>query len=320
MLTRFLPSINGEILDGIRETLRRLSSVDVGAVILSSGLKDIYISHYDVGEIAGLASLVPQWLNAPSAGLLHGCLRAESFLSWIGARWLVRKSPMGGLSDLNSYHECTHLLRSIPQVTIAMINGRSFGGGCELALACDFRIMADTPGEGNSRLELRGSGIGQPEITLGLIPGGGGTQMLTHMLGPAGALDICLRRPLIEASEALKLGLVHELSSYQDLRANTISLAKRMATRSPAAVAAIKNCVHVGATQPIGRGMQVERSHFAAMSLNPESQKAMLKYLDEMDGLLGSKKGFESFESLQQGTFSSFVPGTARSGEKAKIL
>lgn len=142
-------------------------------------------------------------------------------------------------------------------------NGRAFGGGCELALACDFRFMVDTPAEGIPG-EARGSGLGQPEITLGLIPGGGGTQMLARMLGPAKALEICLEKTLLTAEEARDLGLVNALYSRKELMPKTFEFAERMARRAPAAVAAIKDSVYEGASRPIMQGMRRENGNFGS--------------------------------------------------------
>ncbi|PWN38793.1 ClpP/crotonase [Ceraceosorus guamensis] len=311
--------LNGDVLDQLAATLRSLTAHDTGAVILGSDLPDIYISHYDVGEIADLGDLIPHPALSPPAALLRGALHLESLLSLIGLRWLVRKSPLGGMSNLNSYHECTALLRSVPQVTIAMINGRAFGGGCELALACDLRIMVDTPAEGiaGAGQAIRGSGIGQPEITLGLIPGGGGTQMLTRNLGPAKAIEICLEKPLLRAAEALQLGLVTRLVPARDLLQTTLDMAIKLSKRSPAAVAAIKDCVHIGASSSLFAGMQREKAHFAVCAMQPEAQVAMHKYLDGIDGILGSQGGLEAFEDLDEGIFSDLTPGSAAAASSA---
>lgn len=92
--------------------------------------------------------------------------------------------------------------------------------------------MVDTPPESIAN-KSRGSGIGQPEITLGLIPGGGGTQMLTRMFGPAKALEVCIMRPLIPAQEAFELGLVTKLVPYGLLIKETVTLATQLARRAP---------------------------------------------------------------------------------------
>jgi enoyl-CoA hydratase len=258
-----------------------------------------------VQEILNLGRLVPAGASiAPS--VIRGALWVEGWLNIVGARPLIRRSPLAGLSNLNVYHEVTKMLRTIPQVTVAAINGRAFGGGCELAMACDFRIMVDTPPEGTP--DSRGSGIGQPEITLGLTPGGGGTQMLTRLFGPAKALEICLLRPLISAQEALELGLITKLVPREALIKETVELAVMMSRRAPTAVAAIKDSVHNGAALSMMAGMRREQGNFGASAMNPESQAAMQQYLKEIDTLLGSEGGIEDFKPLVEGTFVDMIP------------
>ena len=251
--------LNGEILSELKRVLLALSHVATGAVILTSSLDDIFISHYDVQEILNFSRLVP--IAAP-ASTIRGLLGFESWASYFGFRGLMRRSPFAPLSNLNLYHEVTHLLRSIPQVTIAAINGRAFGGGCELALACDYRIMVDTPPEGTAN--ARGSGIGQPEIALGLIPGGGGTQMLSRLIGPAKALDLCLTGRLISAQEALELGIVNQVVPKEELMKVAADLAKQFSKRSPVAVACVKDAIHVGGSLSLADGMRREQGAFGA--------------------------------------------------------
>jgi len=167
--------------------------------------------------------------------------------------------------------------------------------------------MVDTPAEGTPG-KSRGSGIGQPEITLGLIPGGGGTQMLTRMFGSAKALEICLMRPLITAQEALELGLVTKLVPFDSLIKETVAMATQLARRAPGAVAAVKDCIHNGASLSMAAGMKREQGNFGASAMIPESQAAMAKYLSEIDSLLGSDGGLKDFEPLADGTFIDMVP------------
>lgn len=249
--------LDGDILSELKRVLLALSPVATGAVILTSAIDDIFISHYSVDEIVEFAKLVPFPLPASAIRSLIGF---ESWAAWAGFRGLMRRTPLAPLSHLNLYHEVTDLLRTIPQVTIAAINGRAFGGGCELALACDYRFMTDTGPEGGPG--VRGSGIGQPEITLGLLPGGGGTQMLSRIVGPAKALDLCLTGRLITAQEAHELGIVSDVVPREKLLQTSIDLAKRLSHRNPVAVAAVKDAIHNGATLPIAQGMRREQGNF----------------------------------------------------------
>ncbi|MDF5807542.1 enoyl-CoA hydratase/isomerase family protein [Pseudomonas aeruginosa] len=121
-----------------------------------------------------------------------------------GARKLLRRTLLAGVADMNLFHEVTAHMRRMDKVFIAAINGLALGGGCELALACDLRLMAE-----DDQVERF---LGQPEVLIGLIPGGGGTQMLARSLGVARALELCLEGQLLEPRQALALGLVNGLA------------------------------------------------------------------------------------------------------------
>lgn len=122
---------------------------------------------------------MPAWLTR----LL---LESESLLRHLpGARKLLRRTLLAGVADMNLFHEVTAHMRRMDKVFIAAINGLALGGGCELALACDLRLMAE-----DDQVERF---LGQPEVLIGLIPGGGGTQMLARSLGVARALELCLK-------------------------------------------------------------------------------------------------------------------------------
>lgn len=253
--------LDGNVLSELKRVLLALRPTATGAVILTSDVPEIFLSHYSVQEILDFSSLVP--FPVP-AGVVRGLLAWESWSAYFGFRGLTRRTPFAPLAHLNLYHEVTHLLRSIPQITIASLNGRAFGGGCELALACDFRVMIGSLAEGEEdNIAAISRGIGQPEIALGLIPGGGGTQMLTRLLGPAKALDLCLSGRLISAKEALQLGLLNQVVKDQkELNEVTIEMAKNMARRNPTAIQCIKDAIHVGGSLSLADGMRREQGNF----------------------------------------------------------
>src|SRR6201988_3599073 len=115
-------------------------------------------------------------------------------------------------------------LDSVPKPVIAMINGYCLGGGGELALACDIRIASET------------ASFGQPEINLGIIPGGGGTQRLTRLVGGGKEMEMILSGEIVSAQEAFRLGLVNQVVPPDQLAAKTMEVANRIADKSPIAV------------------------------------------------------------------------------------
>ena len=158
------------------------------------------------------------------------------------------------------------LLRAVENsdcVFIAAINGLALGGGAEIALCCDFRVaVADAE-------------IGLPEVRLGIIPGGGGTQRLSRLIGPARAKDLILTGRRVRAEEALQIGLIHRLAPAGELRRVAIELAQSILQNAPIAVAAAKHA--------IDRGFGLELDQ--ALALEHQQYELVLKSEDRLEGL-----------------------------------
>src|SRR5947209_19521360 len=118
-----------------------------------------------------------------------------------------------------------------PKPIIAMVNGYCLGGGCEIALACDIRIASDR------------ASFGQPEINLGIIPGGGGTQRLTKLVGEGKAMEMILSGAIVDAQSALSMGLVNHVVAADQLETRTMEIANRIADKSPIALRLAKEAV-----------------------------------------------------------------------------
>jgi enoyl-CoA hydratase len=125
-------------------------------------------------------------------------------------------------------HETATLLETMPKPTIAAVNGFALGGGCELALACDVRYASTT------------ARLGQPEVSIGIIPGWGGTQRLPRVVGIGLAKELIMTGRLVDAEEALRIGLVNAVFPPEELMPKTLELARLLATKSPLVLAAIK--------------------------------------------------------------------------------
>src|SRR5262245_134865 len=138
-------------------------------------------------------------------------------------------------------------LEALSQPVIAAINGYAFGGGAELALACDFRWMAAD------------ALIGFPEIGLGIFPGAGGTQRLTRLLGPARALDLMVSGRRLTAAEAHELGLVQRVMAPETLAASVGDFARELATKPTRAIGLLKRCIYGGWGRPLADGLELER-------------------------------------------------------------
>ena len=138
-------------------------------------------------------------------------------------------------------------IQRLPKPVIAMINGHALGGGCELALCCDYRFM-----------EKDKSKIGLPEVNLGIISAGGGTQRMSRLLGRAKATELLFEGTRIGAKEALDIGLVHRIFSAEDLSKQTLAYADRLASQSPVAIRLIKRCLNEGLDNDLDRGLELE--------------------------------------------------------------
>ncbi|MBS7647315.1 enoyl-CoA hydratase/isomerase family protein [Candidatus Bathyarchaeota archaeon] len=151
-------------------------------------------------------------------------------------------------------------IEEMSKPVIAAINGFALGGGLELALACDFRIAAEH------------AELGSPEITLGLIPGWGGTQRLVRIVGLAKAKEMVMLGTRLKAEEALKIGLVHKVVHYEDLRSEARQLAKKLCEGPPIALKYAKYALNFGTQVPLEAGLHIE-SALMALTFSTEDIK-----------------------------------------------
>ncbi|HET7230526.1 MAG TPA: enoyl-CoA hydratase-related protein [Longimicrobium sp.] len=156
-----------------------------------------------------------------------------------------------------------------PKPVIAMINGFCLGGGCELALGCDLRIAADT------------AKLGQPEINLGIIPGGGGTQRLPRVVGMGQAMRLVLSGEIIDAAEALRIGLVDVVHPAAELRERTMEFARKMAEKSPVALRMAKSAVRAAADMPLGAGLAYETELFVTCFASDDKREGVAAFLEK---------------------------------------
>ncbi|HEU0300588.1 MAG TPA: enoyl-CoA hydratase-related protein [Longimicrobium sp.] len=160
-------------------------------------------------------------------------------------------------------------IAAYPKPVIAMINGFCLGGGCELALACDVRVAADT------------AKLGQPEINLGIIPGGGGTQRLPRAVGTGQAMRLVLSGEIIDAAEALRIGLVDVVHPAAELRERTLDFARAMAAKSPVALRMAKSAVRAAAEMPLSAGLQDETELFVTCFASDDKREGVAAFLEK---------------------------------------
>jgi enoyl-CoA hydratase len=160
-------------------------------------------------------------------------------------------------------------IAACPKPVVAAINGHALGGGCELALCCDYRVMVE---DGRSR-------IGQSEAALGIIPGAGGTQRLVRLLGAARALPLLYEARRLSAVEAEAIGLVSRAVAPDQLQAAVGELAASLAEAATFAIAMIKDAVRRGQDAPIGEALDIEAANFARAALSDDAAIGIMSFL-----------------------------------------
>jgi enoyl-CoA hydratase len=161
------------------------------------------------------------------------------------------------------------IVTTIRKPVIAAVAGFALGGGCELAMMCDFIIAADT------------AKFGQPEINLGVIPGAGGSQRLTRAVGKSKAMDMCLTGRMMDAAEAEKANLVSRIFAPADLITETLKIAEKIANLSPVAVAVAKKAVNAAFETTLTQGVLFERAHFLPLFGTPHQKEGMAAFIEK---------------------------------------
>ncbi len=166
-------------------------------------------------------------------------------------------------------HEVGLYIARMHKIVIAAVNGFALGGGCELAMACDLRIAADT------------ARFGQPEINLGIMAGWGGTQRLTRLVGPGMSLLLNLTGDMIGADEALRIGLVELVVPAAELHTKAQALAEQIASKAPLAVAAIKQAIRRGMDMGLPDACMYESALFGTICATADAKEGTGAFLEK---------------------------------------
>jgi enoyl-CoA hydratase len=169
-------------------------------------------------------------------------------------------------------HAALDAIAAIPRFVIAAVSGYALGGGCELALACDYRIAGER------------AVFGQPEILLGTIPGGGGTQRLARLVGPSKAKEICITGRQLKADEAHRIGLADEVVPGDELHARVLALAAECARGAVLSQAFAKQAIDLGLAAPLAEGLRIEQDLFVESFRTNDSQIGVASFLEHGPG------------------------------------
>ena len=171
--------------------------------------------------------------------------------------------------DKIDIHTVFDIIENIPKPTIALLNGYTLGGGLELALTCDIRIAEDH------------AQIGLPEVSLGLLPEGGGTQRLPRIIGPSKAKELMYTGNSLSAEEAYRLGVVNKVVNKGDGKQEAEKLAQKLATLSLEAMSRIKQLVNVRSEQPLQEGLKLEKQLFDNLFVTEDAKEGGSAFIEK---------------------------------------
>lgn len=224
--------LSRELLDELKQVADELAADLPGAVVITGGER-IFAAGADISQFGGPDEA------AEIGPLFHGAIGA---------------------------------LAALPRFVIAAVSGYALGGGCELALGCDYRIASEK------------AVFGQPEILLGIIPGGGGTQRLARVIGPSKAKEMCLTGRQVKADEALRIGLADEVVAPEELHDRAISLAAEVAKGALAAQGIAKRVIDAGLSTSLDEGLGLEIDGFVEVFGTDDSQIGVKSFLENGPG------------------------------------
>ncbi|NSL88948.1 enoyl-CoA hydratase/isomerase family protein [Chitinophaga solisilvae] len=192
----------------------------------------------------------------------------KAFVAGADISEFLSLSPKQGGELAKSGHVVFHHIENSPKPIIAAVNGFALGGGCELAMACHFRIASE-----NAK-------FGQPEVNLGLIPGYGGTQRLTQLIGKGKAMELMMTGDMITAAEALSWGLVNHVVKQEELLPKAIAILQKIQAKAPLAVARVVKCVNA-ALDKDQDGYEAEIREFAACFSTKDLQEGAAAFVQK---------------------------------------
>jgi enoyl-CoA hydratase len=255
----------------------------------SAGAGDRVLVESAAGPVATVTVNRPEALNALDAGTLEALAAAfaaldrqddlrcvllagagdKAFVAGADVKAMTPLAPRAARAFAELGHRVGDLIEGLRAPVVAVVGGYALGGGCELALACDF-IYASTAAQ-----------FGQPEVKLGVIPGFGGTQRLARRVGIARARELVYTGAVIDAAEALRIGLVNAVVDPADLWPRARQVADAIAARAPLAVADAKRALRRGADLPLGEAHELERQLFAGLFSTDDQKEGMRAFVEK---------------------------------------
>jgi enoyl-CoA hydratase len=220
-----------------------------------------------VGELAEAAERLVS--DAAIKGAIITGSGTKAFVAGADIADLARQGPFDGKARALRGQAMLRRLETAGKPVIAAVNGYALGGGCELALACHLRIASET------------AKFGQPEVKLGIAPGYGGTQRLPRLVGKGNALQLILTGEMIDAREALRIGLVNRVVPASELLAVAEQTLRGILAMGPLAVALALEAVERGLEMPLEDGLLLEANHFGLLAATHDMQEGLKAFLEK---------------------------------------
>ena len=239
-------TLNSSGVEEIHKFLDIIEKKDDLRVLAFTGEgENVFIRHYEVGELADSAEK-----NIESSK--------------------ETKDP----KELHAFHRMLLRLRELNAIVVAGINGNTAGGGCEFSLGCDLRVMSD----GNFL-------IGLPETSVGILPGGGGTQRLSRLIGSSRALDLILHAKLLKPLEAYNLGIINKLLTEKKFKEELDEYCEDLVNRAPIALSQVKKIIHQGLEMSLEDSLLLEQKAFDVTMNSKDAARAMRSLLNAQENI-----------------------------------
>ena len=207
--------------------------------------ENVFIKHYEVGELADSAE-----------------------------KNIESNKDTEDPKELHAFHKMLLRLRDLDAIVVAGINGNTAGGGCEFSLGCDLRVMSD----GDFL-------IGLPETSVGILPGGGGTQRLSRLIGSSRALDLILHAKLLKPLEAYNLGIINKLLTEKKFKEELDQYCEDLANRAPIALSQVKKIIHQGLEMTLEDSLLIEQKAFDVTMNSKDAARAMRSLLNAQENI-----------------------------------
>ena len=255
---------------GIHPTYRNLTLESRGAVTMLFVNRPDVLNALNRATLSEIEDAARRFVEDPAQGaLIVSGAGEKSFISGADINELAVLDPRGA-EDISRFGQrVLEVLERSPKPVIAAVNGYAFGGGCELALACHMRLASDN------------AVFGLPEVSLGIIPGYGGTQRLPRLVGTARALELMLSGRRVKADEAERIGLVNRVVPRAQLLDEAESLANAMLKNGPLAVAAVLEAVNRGLQLPLDDGLRLESGLFGILAASQDMHEGLKAFLEK---------------------------------------